>query len=477
MTTLWQFASHRRTIESLTSEAGHGEGGDLSRSLGYWALTFLSIGAMVGTGIFFVLGSTVSSAGPAVLVSFSIAGVLSILSALSYAELVSAIPVSGSAFSYSYALFGHFAGWMSGVFLSMEYGLSISAVAVGWASYINDFLGSFGMQLPESLTKGPGEGGLLNLPAVIVILLAAMLLLRGVSESAAVNNVMVVLKFVILGVFIAVALTAFNSGHFVPFMPHGLTGVMAAASSAFFAFIGFDTASTAAEEARNPGRDVPWAIVTAVLAVLALYLAVAIAAVGAYPPDKFEPGAPILSVIARSVTGGEGFARFIAGGACLSIFTVVLAVIFGQTRITFAMARDGFLPRFFDRLDSRHVPNLNIIATSSFFALLAALVPIGPLLDVTVAGCFLAFIMVHLGVLNRRRNRPDLHPKFTAPLGWFVPVAGIMVTLYLLYSLGWATLGYTAGIALVAVIYYVLRFRGAELPAHAQPRPGPAGNG
>ena len=384
------FARRRRSIEQMLADTGHGEGGDLSRSLGFGALTLLSIGAMVGTGIFFVLGTTVADAGPAVLLSFTIAGFVSILSALSYAELASAIPVSGSAYSYAYTLFGHFAAWMTGVFLTMEYGLSISAVAVGWGAYLNDFLASFGLALPPGIAAPPGEGGVVNIPALVVVLLAAVLLLRGMSESAAVNNVMVVLKFVILGVFIGVAFGAFDAGNFTPFLPHGMTGVWAAAGAAFFAFIGFDTASTAAEEARDPQRDMPRAIVVAVLAVLALYLAVAIAAIGAKLPSEFEPDSPILSVIAREVTGSEAASRFISAGAALSIFTVVLAVLYGQTRVTFAMGRDGFLPRAFDRVNRRHVPNRNILMTAVFFGSLAAFVPIGPLLDVTVAGTFLA---------------------------------------------------------------------------------------
>ena len=457
-TGLVAFARHRRSIEQLVSASGHGEGGDLARSMGFGALTLLSIGAMVGTGIFFVLGSTVADAGPGVVVSFAIAGLLSILSALSYAELASAIPVAGSAYSYAFALFGHFAAWLTGAFLTMEYGLSISAVAVGWGAYINDFLGSYGLALPESIAAPPGDGGVVNIPAMAVVLLAAVLLLRGMSESAAVNNVMVVLKFVVLGLFIWVALGSFDAGNFTPFLPEGMAGVRAAAGAAFFAFIGFDTASTAAEEARNPQRDMPWAIVVAVLTVLALYLLVAIAAIGAKPPEEFESGTPILAVIAREVTGTEVAARVISGGAALSIFTVVLAVLYGQTRVSFAMARDGFLPRWFDRVDRRHVPNRNILVTAMAFGLLAALVPIGPLLDVTVAGTFAACIVVHLGVLVRRRTRPDLHPRFTAPLGPIVPVLGIGFCAYLLYSLGWQTLVITVGIVGVVVVAYLVRF-------------------
>lgn len=302
MSGLRAFATHRRSIEELISETGHGEGGDLRRSLGFWSLTMLSIGAMVGTGIFFVLGSTVAEAGPGVVLSFAIAGVLAILSALSYAELASAIPVSGSAYSYSSALFGHFAAWMTGAFLTMEYGLSSSAVAVGWGAYINVFLVSFGWEIPAAISAAPGDGGIFNIPALLVMMLAAVLLLRGVSESAVVNNIMVALKFVILGVFVWVAFGAFTPEHFAPFLPHGMAGVTAAAGVAFFAFIGFDTASTAAEEARNPQRDMPRAIIVAVLAVLALYLTVAIAAAGAKPPGDFAAGEPILAVIAREVT-------------------------------------------------------------------------------------------------------------------------------------------------------------------------------
>jgi APA family basic amino acid/polyamine antiporter len=351
---------------------------------------------------------------------------------------------------------------MTGVFLTMEYGLSISAVAVGWGAYLNDFLASFGRALPEQIAAPPGEGGVVNIPALVVVLLAAVLLLRGVSESAAVNNVMVVVKFAILGVFIWVAFGAFDAGNFTPFLPHGTAGVWAAAGAAFFAFIGFDTASTAAEEARDPQRDMPRAIVVAVLAVLALYLAVAIAAIGAKPPSEFEPGSPILSVIAREVTGSDAASRFISAGAALSIFTVVLAVLYGQTRVTFAMGRDGFLPRAFDHVNRRHVPNRNILMTAVFFGSLAAFVPIGPLLDVTVAGTFLACSVVHVGVLVRRRTRPDIHPRFTAPLGPVVPVLGIGFCAYLLYSLGLTTIIITAAILATAAVLYLVRFGSAR---------------
>ncbi|MGV1004196.1 MAG: APC family permease [Candidatus Nanopelagicales bacterium] len=455
------FARHRRSIESLNAESGRGEGGTLQRSLGFWALTFLSIGAMVGTGIFFVLGTTVSRAGPGVLLSFGVAGLLSILSALSYAELVASMPVSGSAYSFAYATLGHFLAWLTGIFLTLEYGLSVSAVAVGWGAYVNDFLGSFGIRIPDALAAPPGDGGFFNVPALFVVFAAAALLLRGMSESAKVNSVMVVLKFLILAVFVAIALTAFTPGHFAPFLPHGMNGVWAAAGSAFFAFIGFDAASTAAEEARDPQRDVPRAIVVAVLSVLALYLVVAAAAIGAKPPAEFFDGDPVLAVIAREVTGSDGAARFISAGAALSIFTVVLAVLYGQTRITLAMARDGFLPRLFDRIGARHVPDRNILLTATVFGLLAALVPIGPLLDVTVAGALLAFIVVHIAVLVRRRTRPDLQPSFQAPLGPGVPVAGLAVSAYLLYALGSQTLIITAAILAVGTVIYALRFRGA----------------
>jgi APA family basic amino acid/polyamine antiporter len=255
-----------------------------------------------------------------------------------------------------------------------------------------------------------------------------------------------------------IAASAFEASHFSPFLPEGMPGVWAAAGAAFFAFIGFDTASTAAEEARDPQRDMPRAIIASVLVVLALYLAVAIAAIGARPPSGFVEGEPVLAAIAREVTGAEWAPRFIAAGAALSIFTVVLAVTYGQTRVTFAMARDGFLPRVFDRVDARHVPNRNIVLTAGFFALLAALVPIGPLLDVTVAGTFLACIVVHLGVLVRRRRRPDVEARFVAPLGPVVPLLGIACCGYLLWSLGPRTLLITAGILLVAGLVYVARF-------------------
>lgn len=470
----FRWAGYRPSVEQVMAETGRGEGGALKRTLSLRSLTMISIGAMVGTGIFFVLGSTVADAGPAVIIAFLIAAVASVLGALSYAEVAGTMPSSGSAYTYSYVAFGHFAAWLTGIFLTFEYGLSSSAVAVGWGGYINEFLQSaFGWTLPEQLTTAPTADNLwqINLPAFIVVMLAMLLLLRGVSESAAVNNAMVVLKFVILVFFIAVAVTAFNGDHFTPFFTNGVTGVSAAAGAAFFAYIGFDTASTAGEESVNPQRDVPRAILLAVGLVTLLYVAVAVAAIGAWDPSQFEPGTPVLAMIAADVSGAPWMSTFIAAGAALSIFTVVLAVLYAQTRIFMAMARDGLAPARFAKVNNRTgVPAWNTVVVCLFFGVLAAVVPIDALLDTTLVGTFAAFIFVHVTLLKMRLDRPDLPRTFTVPFGPVVPALGIAFCLYLMWSLGTATFVYFLVITAVFVaLYPVLTRRPTALDRAVEP--------
>jgi APA family basic amino acid/polyamine antiporter len=274
--------ARRKPLQQMVRDSDTASTG-LIRSFGLLQLTMISVGATLGTGIFVVLGDAVPIAGPAVWISFVIAGVAAMLSALSYAEMAGAVPVSGSSYSYTYATMGEGLAWICGWCLLLEYAVSVAAIAVGAGEYLTEIATTFGVVLPEALIQPPGDGGLFNVPAVAVVLLATVLLIRGARESAMVNTVLVVLKVVILLFFVFVAFTAFESRNFAPLLPMGSAGVTAAASRLFFSYIGFDAASTAGDEARNPQRDLPRAIILSMVIITSLYILVAIAAVGARP--------------------------------------------------------------------------------------------------------------------------------------------------------------------------------------------------
>jgi APA family basic amino acid/polyamine antiporter len=328
----------------------------LKRTMGLFALTMFSVGSIVGTGIFVILGTAVPKAGPAVLLSFVLAAVTCAFSALSYAELAGSIPVSGSSYSYAYATLGELVAWIVGWCLMLEYGVSVAAVAVGWGQYLNEFFAdTTGWKIPDEWSQPPGSGGTVNVTSIAVVVLCALLLLRGASESAKANSIMVCVKIGILVFFCVVAFTEFDPANLTPFFPLGMAGVSAAAGQVFFSYIGFDAASTAGEEAKNPRRDLPIAILASLGIVTLIYVMVTLAAIGATPWVDFEGtgGDAILATIARQVTGSSWAPALISLGAVISIFSVVLVVMYGQTRILFAMGRDGLLPKVFTRVNPR----------------------------------------------------------------------------------------------------------------------------
>jgi APA family basic amino acid/polyamine antiporter len=446
-----------------------GDHGGLKRSMGLFALLMFSVGSIIGTGIFVILGEAIPKAGPAVIVSFVLAAVVCAFSALSYAELAGTIPVSGSSYSYAYATLGEILAWVCGWCLMLEYGVAVSAVAVGWGQYLNEFLNAFGLQIPAELAYPPGEGGVFNLPAVIVVVACMFLLLRGVSESATMNNIMVILKLGILLFFCAVAFTAFDGGNFEPFMPLGVAGIGAAAGQVFFSYIGFDAASTAGEEAKNPKRDLPIAIIGSLIVVTVMYLLVTIAAIGANggQPEDYEgqSGEAILATIASEVTGGTWAGTLIALGAVVSIFSVVLVTMYGQTRILFAMGRDGLLPKVFTKVDPRtQTPVNNTIIVTVIISVLAALVPLGQLAEATSIGTLFAFMIVNAGVISLRRSRPTMHRSFKTPLYPVTPILGVVGCLYLIASLAAITwLVFAIWLALGLAIYFGYSIRRSRL--------------
>lgn len=447
-----------------------GDHGGLKRSMGLFALLMFSVGSIIGTGIFVILGEAIPKAGPAVIVSFVLAAVVCAFSALSYAELAGTIPVSGSSYSYAYATLGEIIAWVCGWCLMLEYGVSVAAVAVGWGQYLNEFLATFGITIPPEFANPPGEsGGVFNIPAVIVVVACMFLLLRGASESATMNNIMVLLKLGVLIFFCAVAFTAFDGSNFAPFAPLGIAGIGAAAGQVFFSYIGFDAASTAGEEAKNPKRDLPLAIIGSLIVVTVFYLLVTIATIGAdggQPADyEGQSGEAVLAKVANEVTGGTWAGAIIALGAVISIFSVVLVTMYGQTRILFAMGRDGLLPRVFTRVNPRtQTPINNTIIVAVIISILAAFVPLGQLAEATSIGTLFAFMIVNAGVISLRRSRPNMDRSFKTPLYPVTPILGVVGCLYLISSLASITwLVFALWLTLGMIIYFTYGYRRSRL--------------
>ncbi|MEC3952851.1 amino acid permease [Nocardia sp. CDC153] len=441
-----------KPVEQLASDGEHTA---LRRSMGLIPLIALSVGATLGTGIFVVLGEAAPLAGPAVVVSFVIAALAALFSALSYAELASAVPVSGSAYSYTYATLGEIIAWVCGWCLLLEYGVSVAAVAVGWGAYLNEFLGStIGWRIPDVLAQPPGAGGVFNLPAAIVVLLATAVLLGGIRESARVTTVTTLIKIAVLVFFVCVAVTAFSSSNLHPFAPYGVSGVGAAASMVFFSFIGFDAASTAGEEAKNPQRDLPRAIIISLGIVTLVYVAVALTAVGAVGIDEVSSSGASLATVLEQVTGRGWPATILAGGAVIAIASVVLTVLYGQTRILVAMSRDGLMPKVLSRVGKQRVPTVNTLIVGGVVAVLSALVPLGELVNATNIGTLVSFALVNIGVLVLRRTKPDL-PRSFRTLVPLVPVIGVAMCVWLLVHLPGVTwLAFTIWSAVGLVVYF-----------------------
>jgi APA family basic amino acid/polyamine antiporter len=435
--------------------------GGLERRLGTFHLTMLGVGATVGTGIFFVMHEAVPLAGPAVIISFLLAGLAAGLSALCYAEMASAVPISGSTYSYAYAVFGELIAMGVAACLVLEYGVSTAAVSSGWSGYLNQLLDDlFGLRIPAELSAAPGAGGIVNLPAMVLVALCALLLLKGTRESAVVNAVMVMVKLGVLVMFGAIAFTAFNADHFADFAPMGAAGVTAAAGTIFFTFIGLDAVATAGDEVRDPQRSLPRAIVTALVIVIAIYLFVAVAALGTQPWQDFSDPAQQeagLAIILQDVVGAEWPATILAAGAVISIFSVTLVTLFGQTRILFTIGRDGLLPKVFARVNPRtHTPDFTIIVVALAVGLLAGFVPLSDLWDLVSIGTLVAFIVVSIGVMVLRRRRPDLPRAFRVPGYPVVPILSVAACLYIMSGLPLTAFLWFAVWVGVVIAFYLL---------------------
>jgi APA family basic amino acid/polyamine antiporter len=418
----------------------------LKKGIGSLDIIALGVGGTIGTGVFVIIGEAIGDTGPAIVLSFVLAGLTALFSAFSYAELASAVPVSGSAYTYIYATMGEVIAWIIGWDLILEYGLSIAAIASGWGEYLNDLLGHiFGSGLPNSISAAPGaDGGTINIPSAVLVAAATLLLLYGVRESARVNSFMVAFKVAVLGVFIVLGATAFDGGNLSPFSTGGFNGIVDAAALIFFAYIGFDAVSTASEEVKDPERDMPRGIIGSLLIVTLIYVLVGLVATSIVPSDELaENPAPL----AFALDAGAGYswgAALIDLGALVAIASVVLTIFYGQTRIMFAMCRDGLLPRRFATLTSRKTPIFITLAFGIMAGVLTAFVPLEDLAELVNIGTLFAFFLVNAGVIVLRRTSPDLERGFRVPLVPFFPLIGMALCVFLmtyLEGLTWLRFG------------------------------------
>jgi APA family basic amino acid/polyamine antiporter len=487
----------RKTVAQVQRET---QSSELKRTLGKWNLLLLGIGCIIGAGIFVRTGSAASlHAGPAVLLSFVVAGIVCAFAGLCYAELSSTLPVSGSAYTYSYTTLGEFVAWVMGALLLLEYGLAASVVAVGWAGYVVSLLADFGLVIPPELTGPSGlpikrDGvvlmqngaqvmGVFNLPAFLICMLLTGLLVIGVSESAKVNNAIVAIKVTVLTAFILVGgwmvlsnfgeLTAKN---WVPFIPEnegegkfGIEGVMRAASIVFFAYIGFEAVSTAGQEAKDPKKDMPFGIIGSLVVCTLIYMLVAAIMTLLVNYKTLDVPDPVAVVVNSFGPEWAWFAKFIKIGAIVGLTSVILVLMYGQTRIFYTMARDGLLPQIFSSVhDKFKTPWINTIVVGLLTALAAGFFDINVLGDMTSVGTLAAFAIVCLSVIYLRRSAPDLPRGFRVPLYPVLPILGILSCCYLITTVetkvliffGWFMLG-------SIVLYFIYGMRNSLLNKQA----------
>ncbi|RDK05608.1 amino acid permease [Cupriavidus lacunae] len=443
----------------------------LKKVLGPIDLVMMGIGAIIGTGIFVLTGTGALTAGPALTVSFVIAALACGFAALCYAEFASAIPVSGSIYTYSYATLGEIVAWMIGWDLLLEYGLATSAVSVGWSGYFQSLMAGFGLKLPAALTAAPGSvpgvHTVLNLPACVIMLAITWVVSYGVRESTRVNNLMVAIKIGVVLLFIAVGVWHVQPANWQPFAPFGFAGIFNAAALVFFAFIGFDAVTSAAEEVRNPRRDLPIGIIGSLAVCTVLYVVVAAIMTGIVPFAKFA-GVDHPVSLALQFAGQNWVAGFVDLGAILGMTTVILVMTYGQTRVIFAMSRDGLLP---ERLSSVHpvhaTPYFATWTVGIVFAAIAALVPLSVLAELINIGTLAAFTLISVAVLVLRKTRPDLPRAFRCPGVPVVPLLSIGFCLFLmahLQALTW--IAFLVWLVVGLVIYFAYARRNAVLHNH-----------
>jgi APA family basic amino acid/polyamine antiporter len=447
---------NRKSLAAIAASADGRDGG-LARTLGPWSLIGLGIGCIIGAGIFVLTGKAAASfAGPAISLSFVLSGIACAFVGLCYAEVASMIPASGSAYTYTYATIGEIFAWIIGWDLVLEYGMGAATVAVGWSGYAISLLDSFGMHIPAQWAQATGEAvkladgstatGILNLPAVLVVAALTVLLMVGTRESAWVNNVMVAFKLFVVCVVIVVGVMYVDRANWVPFIPQnngnfgefGWSGILRGASVVFFAYIGFDAVSTAAQESRRPQQDMPIGILGSLAICTVLYILMALVMTGMVAYQKLGVADPV--AVAMDQTGIGWLSLLVKFAALAGLTTVIFALLLGQSRIFFAMARDRLLPPFFSNVHPRfRTPFASQALIGLVVALIAASFPIGLLGEMVSIGTLFAFLLVCGAVLHLRRSEPEANRPFRTPWSPWVPILGIAFSLLLMIGLPLAT--------------------------------------
>ncbi|NVI85536.1 amino acid permease [Janthinobacterium sp. BJB401] len=433
--------------------------GGLAKVLGPFDLVLMGIGAIVGTGIFVLTGTGALTAGPALSLSFVVAAVACCFAALCYAEFASTVPVAGSIYTYSYATLGELAAWMIGWDLLLEYGLAAAAVSVGWSGYFQSLLSGFGITLPVALTAAPGAlpgvTTFINLPALVIMLALTAMLGWGVRESARLNNIMVAIKVGVVLLFIIFGARHVQPANWQPYMPFGYHGMLSAAALVFFAFIGFDAVTSAAEEVKKPSRDLPIGIIGSLAVCAVLYVVVSAIMTGIVPYQKFL-GVDHPVSLALQYAGENWIAGFVDLGAILGMTTVILVMAFGQTRIIFAMSRDGLLPKRLSTVHPRfQTPFFATWLVGIVFGLIAAVIPLNILAELINIGTLAAFTMVSIAVVVLRKKRPDLPRAFRCPGVPYVPALAVILCVGLMTFLSWVTwLAFSIWLVIGLVIYF-----------------------
>ncbi len=472
----------KKPIDSLLKEANEQGEGTLKKTLGPYGLIALGIGAIIGAGLFSLTGiAAAENAGPAVTISFIVAAIGCAFAGLCYAEFASMIPVAGSAYTYSYATMGEFIAWVIGWDLVLEYALASATVAVSWSQYFNEFLKIFNLEIPIEFLKGPFEGGIVNVPAIVIVCLLSLLLIRGTQESSKVNNLLVILKVAVVLIFIGLGWSFIDAANHDPFIPvnaseelvksgqlgffdfvksddfgkFGISGILRAAGVVFFAFIGFDAVSTAAQEAKNPKKDMPIGIIGSLIICTILYVLFSYVLTGIENYLVFKGDAkPVATAFAK--TGYHFLNTALIVTIIAGYTSVILVMLLGQSRVFYSMSKDGLLPKLFSDLSKRQTPWKTNIVFMFFVSIFAGFVPVSDLGHMVSIGTLFAFTLVCIGILVLRKTQPNLERPFKTPLVPLVPILGIVVCVIMMASLpieSWERLAIWLAIGLV--IYFI----------------------
>lgn len=450
----------RKTAEHFTEEVVQS---GLKRKLSAVDLAALGIGSVVGTGIFVATGEGARLAGPAVTVAYIIAAITSALCALTYSELASMFPVSGSTYTYSYVAFGEIIAWIIGWDLILEYLVSGAAVASGWSGTLVGILKDYGIYLPEALTKSPLSGGIADLPAVLITAFVTWVLFIGVSESAKVNNIIVGVKIFVIIVFIFLGITHIKAANYQPFAPYGFKGIMSSAAIIFFAFIGFDAVSTASEETKNPRKDVPLGLAVCLGVVIVTYIGVSLTLTGIVPFTSIDVNNALPGAL--SSIGINWGSALVGVGAVLGMISTLLVTLYGQIRIFMVMSRDGLLPRQFARVNRKYsTPGLGTVITGIVTAVIAGILPLGVIMELCNIGTLFAFVLVSIGVIVLRKTMPDVERKFRCPGVPYTPILTIFFCFYLMASLPVMTwIRFAIWLIIGLVIYFLYGYKNSTL--------------